>query len=629
VIINRDTTDPTVSASFSDRLRALSTGDLAQNLGLSTRGRSSNIEQNSRIPDTSLRLVQLNGHFANQEADFAKLYPYAPLQDGEIRVLELEPGEWADPLACRIKHVALKDCGRYGEQYEALSYVWGTGHTDFALDVLGSYLMITQSLRTALMYFRSASGSFVSNRLWVDQICINQDNLAERSAQVGIMGRIYQTASSVVIWLGEADNTAIEAFAYIEKHSDFTSSLLFLDVDRRREEIQRDIARSNVVWQLFSYPWFYRAWTFQELVLSQSAEIRCGHRSINWSTIERFVTFLKMHDVQVKSSFGHTEATMAIIENFLSIAEAKLSQKSRSEDDPPRLKFVELLQSRREARSTDPRDRIYSLLGLCDWSVRDDIKPDYTASLVDLQLLVARYLLATHGPQALCLVETPADDAALPTWAPSWAQARGEERHDWVHIWSNPGTQDTANGLTWKDDRTLQLQGTFVGVLTDVRKVPGMKSYRFQNHFGEDIPAGNFSSITKILFGPDLAEETNEEFTEDDLMFEGKWQRARTWGCGIQLDVLNGAASSDKAFSRRFDCLAVSTVQNGDLVYLFRNCYTPFVLRRRGEGFAFVGTSYVHGLYHHELSRRTGSKDYVQGLSKVLGSAKHEEILLE
>src|SRR2546421_8668604 len=102
--------------------------------------------------------------------------------------------------------------------------------------------------------------------------------------------------------------------------------------------------------------------------------------------------------------------------------------------------------------------------------------------------------------------------------APSWAQAPGEERHDWVHIWSNQDTQDVASGLIWKGDRTLQLQGTFVGVSTDVHRVPGMKSYRFQNHFEDDIPTGNFSSITKILFGSDLAEETCGEFI-DGLMF--------------------------------------------------------------------------------------------------------------
>jgi len=85
-----------------------------------------------------------------------------------------------------------------------------------------------------------------------------------------------------------------------------------------------------------------------------------------------------------------------------------------------------------------------------------------------------------------------------------------------------------------------------------------MKSYRLQNHFGDDIPTGNFSSIP-ILFGSDLAEETYEEFI-DSLMFEDKWQWARTWSCGIQLDALNGTASSDKAFSRRSDCLAISTV---------------------------------------------------------------------
>jgi len=96
---------------FSDLLRALSTEGLAYTLGISTHGRSSS-------------------HFANQEADFAKLYPYASLQDGEIRVLELEPGKWADPLACCVKHVALKDRCRYGEKHKASPYVWGIGHPD-------------------------------------------------------------------------------------------------------------------------------------------------------------------------------------------------------------------------------------------------------------------------------------------------------------------------------------------------------------------------------------------------------------------------------------------------------------------------------------------------------------------
>jgi len=330
------------------------------------------------------------------------------------------------------------------------------------------------------------------------------------------MGQIYQIASSIVIWLGGADNTAIEAFA---------NSLLLPGFGEHRKEIQHDIARSKVVWQLFFNPWFYRAWTFQELVLSQSAEIRCGHRSVSWSTIERFVTFLKMQDVQVKSSFGHREATMATIENFLSIAEAKLSQKPRSEGDPPRLKFVELRQSQREAKSTDPREYTPCLAYATAQSV-----------ILSSQTTLLASWIYNFSLLDICCLLTDLKHCA-------WSKCQPTTQH--YLLGHHPGRKLVGRndmigytfGLTKAHKTPLAVSfGKIIGhssckghlgVSTNVRKVPGMKSYRFQNHFGDDIPAGNFSSTTKILFGSDLAEETNEEFI-DGLMFEMKWQRART-----------------------------------------------------------------------------------------------------
>jgi len=70
-------------------------------------------------------------------------------------------------------------------------------------------LSITASLDEALRHLRRKDGT--SRLLWVDPVCINQEDVPERGSQVGIMGEIYTKASSVVVWLGESDATAKEA----------------------------------------------------------------------------------------------------------------------------------------------------------------------------------------------------------------------------------------------------------------------------------------------------------------------------------------------------------------------------------------------------------------------------------
>ena len=53
-------------------------------------------------------------------------YHYRPLNPGQICLLRLEPGYWP-PLSCQITHEILSELGRIGREYEAVSYVRGSG----------------------------------------------------------------------------------------------------------------------------------------------------------------------------------------------------------------------------------------------------------------------------------------------------------------------------------------------------------------------------------------------------------------------------------------------------------------------------------------------------------------------
>ena len=147
----------------------------------------------------------------------------------DIRVLELYAGKPDDESSCSL-HICsvvfeypverVTDLGtQYRPRtlhatsctsgtpvwYTALSYVWGNPALVKTLTCNGKDFAITKNLDLALHHLRRSD---VSIMLWVDRICINQDDLQEKGQQVNLMGTIYQRAWSTLVWLSEeADNS--------------------------------------------------------------------------------------------------------------------------------------------------------------------------------------------------------------------------------------------------------------------------------------------------------------------------------------------------------------------------------------------------------------------------------------
>lgn len=137
---------------------------------------------------------------------------YKPLEPGvkTIRLLELLPGAFENDLRCSLRTVALDD----KPYYEALSYTWGAWDEGRTLKIRpanqwmsrSTEIPITNNLFRALRRLRRLVTIRV---LWVDAVCINQDDLDERSAQVAFMADIYASAASTIIWLGEVEGKNI------------------------------------------------------------------------------------------------------------------------------------------------------------------------------------------------------------------------------------------------------------------------------------------------------------------------------------------------------------------------------------------------------------------------------------
>jgi len=139
--------------------------------------------------------LNLNGY---HEGFTNPSFPYKPLKATEIRVIEVQPGDWHDNVEVSLSHVSLDD----DLPYEALLSTWRDTNLTRRILVDGQELRVTENLEIGLRHLRA----FVRITLWVDAICINQHDTDERAEQVPRMKSIYNQSTKVVVWLGPEAN---------------------------------------------------------------------------------------------------------------------------------------------------------------------------------------------------------------------------------------------------------------------------------------------------------------------------------------------------------------------------------------------------------------------------------------
>jgi hypothetical protein len=140
--------------------------------------------------------------FLKSKSKGKNLYPNSLSGDNSksIRILTILPGTWTDPIECGLRETQLQDSG----SYKALSYSWKASDDDDTLGPISCNKIsvdVSCNLHSALRQLRHDRDVV---RIWVDSICINQQDNDERARQVGIMRDIYARSTDVIIWLGES-----------------------------------------------------------------------------------------------------------------------------------------------------------------------------------------------------------------------------------------------------------------------------------------------------------------------------------------------------------------------------------------------------------------------------------------
>jgi hypothetical protein len=222
------------------------------------------------------------------EGSLQMIYPQFHDLDS-IRILELtrvHPGDI--PFCGRLIPTRLDE----SLGYVALSYVWGKASSDDPiLHLDGCPLQIRASLWQALEELMTHVNTMT---LWVDQICINQENKTEKEHQVQLMSRIYAQAQRVVGWLGSHDKDSHLAFDLLLVLGRSHEVQPDREWRRAADAVMKDghvykmenlfnptLRPVQAVALLVQRPWFHRLWIVQEVALASSLELRCGNSSIS------------------------------------------------------------------------------------------------------------------------------------------------------------------------------------------------------------------------------------------------------------------------------------------------------------------------------------------------------------
>ncbi|KAF6808608.1 HET-domain-containing protein [Colletotrichum sojae] len=274
--------------------------------------------------------------------------------------------------------------------YEAVSYTWGPTDLCHSVDVNGKRLAITASLYVALQHLRYAERDRI---LWVDGICINQDNHKERGHQVQQMGHIYRHAERVIFWLGLATNETdkvMESLQLLTKHSmrQTTSSWRLRDrrwhhmwntcqwVSLRLDPDFKSTLQQGLT-NLLTRTWFRRAWILQEVANAQSALICCGQKSASARLFPLMPILLGVTPKELQ------QAVLDIMPG--PSRKATWWAQDRS--------LYCLLRYFGSSEATEPRDIIYALRGIStDANDPSILTPDYGLSEQELLQQVSQFL---------------------------------------------------------------------------------------------------------------------------------------------------------------------------------------------------------------------------------------------
>ncbi|KAF4963629.1 hypothetical protein FSARC_8371 [Fusarium sarcochroum] len=541
-------------------------------------------------------------------------FKYTALQESEIRVLVLDAGNEGDALSgalIAVKHVP----GEYVTRYDAMSYTWGDQSNPDYIDLrnpkridhdkscicekksTGS-LPIGRNLASALRQLRHESES---RTLWADSICINQQDLDERAAQVQRMSDIYKNAQRAIAWLGPGDELSPIAIGMLQQLADcvdFTKEeedILDNRITFKRDKFEfimnkpidnihdwsKPLPFSDQQWQavasLITRTWFRRLWVRQEVLLAgKDTILLVGGDSMPWL---HFMTAIEIIAQKREALAGKVNIHMMI--EFSNVRSFSYLRHMRD--------FFTLVSYTHACEVTEPRDRVFALLGLAEGRFTSEIVIDYRKNVKDVHRDALVRASTYHEDLKLLSL---CDSASEPTWIPDL-----ERIQDLRPMTGGRAALCSAEKAQAFTKEQLRLQGVRCDYITElVGPQDGQNSQAqleatvieaARRFLGHDVKTWNFQKVQQFS----LMLHVNDFFIHPPYINKTQERLAERISShsetlGAQLAYLTYFIHQRSIYMTKmgYVVLGPRNCQPGDPVVVFLGCHLPMVLRSIENG---------------------------------------------
>jgi hypothetical protein len=365
--------------------------------------------------------------FAYNMASFS----YAPLSLNEssleIRLVTLEPGPQDAEIKCELHPAFLNKA----PPYEALSYTWGNPNDLRPISLCGSPWRVTANLERALRHLRHEDKA---RTLWIDALCINQEDFEEKEVIVPEMRKIYSTADKVLAWIGAPGHDSEVALPIIQQ---IVTSFLQSDLKESDLEAASVVGFTAphlrlTVWTFLSRPYWRRIWVVQELeacgfMPQDKGIIVSGFHSVSRWTLGLFMTFLMATARTPSFPAGllpTEEPERSVVLKRLPPAYEMFGallqfRNYHRRETPRRPELWKLMFITRTFLASDIRDKLYALLGVADDAWRPmDISANYKESPELVFTEFTKSLIASSRSLICLLYNRMGSNGFGPSWVP-------------------------------------------------------------------------------------------------------------------------------------------------------------------------------------------------------------------
>ncbi|KAL0262752.1 hypothetical protein SLS55_001724 [Diplodia seriata] len=386
---------------------------------------------------------------------------YQCLDHHQTRVVELLPGAYKEKIVCQIYPIKISSGG-----YKALSYVWGSTRNPESISLEGYQHNVTKNLARALRRLRERDRIVT---LWIDALSINQEDFSERGSQVQMMRDIYENAEEVLVYLGEprgwrssqkdkysttpVDITANAAVldAFVAKHSTAMASgnakfepetpnvvqdmFAFLGILARDDDTHLDqlpgLHHNDELFEemrmLLNLPWWKRIWTVQEVVVPSRVGVIYGMMRIPWHRIGLAVRCYRFHpEGCCRNVPGLPRRNKIVLAGFMNEVSTIDSCRIRYQSKSSSWKLLSLIENFGQRKSSDPRDKLYALLGLANDEVAGHIFADYSKHEAQVfSDATVMFIRDTRALELLVSDRSHKTNRSLPSWIPDWYVSEG------------------------------------------------------------------------------------------------------------------------------------------------------------------------------------------------------------